>query len=334
MSELRQNPATKEWVIIATERAKRPEDFPKTPSPPSAELPKFCPFCPGNEDSTPPEVLSYRKEGTEPNKSGWWIRVIRNRFAALTPDGSLERKELGFFRSMDGVGHHEVVIEMPEHHKSITTAERKQVEEIILAYRERYLALVEDPRVQLVIIFKNHGKAAGSSLEHPHSQIVATPIVPGRIRERIEAAIRHYDDHGACVYCEIMKEEKNEGKRIVLENDDFFVFEPFAPRSPFETWVLPKRHSSTFGQITIDEAKNLAAILQTTLKKVHSGLGNPDYNFVIHTAPKRDVNEEYYHWHIQIILRLSIPAGFEMGSGIYINVIPPEECARFLREID
>jgi UDPglucose--hexose-1-phosphate uridylyltransferase len=331
--QLRQDPTTKEWVIIATERSKRPHDFKKAK--PSIEKPSYkedCPFCPGNEHLTPHETLAYRKGGS-PDGKGWWVRVIPNKFPALTPEGSLERKEeKGFFRLMDGVGVHEVVIGSPIHNQLFPLMDEFQVSETLLAYRERYLALKEDPRIKLIIIFKNHGQAAGTSLEHTHSQIVGTAVVPSNIRTKLQTAARHYDDHGVCVYCEMIKEELTFKKRIVMETDRFVVLHPFASRSPFETWILPKDHNASFGSIKMEDSKQFAQVLKTTLFKIYSKLNDPDYNYVIHTAPVKDETEDYYHWHLQIIPRLTTTAGFEMGSGMYINVSFPEETAQFMRE--
>jgi UDPglucose--hexose-1-phosphate uridylyltransferase len=333
MPQLRQDRTTKEWVIIATERAKRPHDFKKVG--PVVERPSYkedCPFCPGNEHLTPNETLAYRFGGP-PNSRGWWVRAFSNKFPALSPEGSLERKEeKGFFRMMDGVGIHEVVIESPFHNQFLPLMEDKQVEEVLLAYRERYLALREDPRIKLIIIFKNHGEAAGTSLEHPHSQLVGTAVVPSNIRKKLDEAARYYDDHGCCVYCDLIEEDLSFGKRIVMDTDKFVVLQPFASRFPFETWIIPKEHQASFGLISMEDSKKFAKILKTTLVKLHSKLNNPDYNFVIHTAPIKDEGEDYYHWHLQITPRLTTPAGFEMGSGIYINISLPEETAQFLKE--
>jgi UDPglucose--hexose-1-phosphate uridylyltransferase len=210
--------------------------------------------------------------------------------------------------------------------------EDKQVEEVLLAYRERYLALREDPRIKLVIVFKNHGEAAGTSLDHTHSQLVGTAVVPSNIRRKLEEAARYYDDHGRCVYCDSVQEELNFRKRIVMDTERFVVLQSFASRSPFETWIVPKEHQASFGLISMEDSKRFAKVLKTTLLKLYSKLNNPDYNYVIHTAPIKDEQEDYYHWHLQIIPRLTTPAGFEMGSGIYINVSLPEETAQFLRE--
>jgi len=333
MPQLRQDPTTKEWVIIAAERSKRPHDFKKAEL--ATEKPSYredCPFCPGNEHLTPHETLAYRSGGP-PDSKGWWVRVVRNKFPALSPEGSLERKdEKGFFRRMDGVGIHEVVIEDPLHNQLLPLMDDKQLEEVLLAYRERYLALRGDPRIKLIIIFKNHGEAAGTSLDHTHSQLVGTAVVPSNIRKKLEEAARYYDDHGRCVYCDSIQEELTFGKRIVMDTERFVVLQSFASRFPFETWIIPKEHQASFGLISMEDSKRFAKVLKTTLWKLYSKLNNPDYNYVIHTAPIKDEGEDYYHWHLQIIPRLTTPAGFEMGSGIYINVSLPEETAQFLRE--
>ncbi len=334
MPELRQDPATREWVIISKERAKRPHDFIQESEEPA--LPEYdaeCPFCAGNESMTPPEILGYRSGG-EPNGPNWWVRVIPNKFAALIPEGSLERqKEEGFFRKMDGVGYHEVIIETPIHNLHMAHMEDKQVEEILLAYRERYLALREDPKVRVILIFKNHGRGAGTSLEHPHSQLVATSIVSSEIRMKLEKATSYYDDNGSCVYCDMMKQSLKSGKRIVLETEKFVVFHPFASRVPFQTIIISKEHQASFGLITLNDLKEFAHILKTVLAKLHRGLGNPDFNFIVHTAPVKDEQEDFYHWHLQIFPRLTTRAGFEMGSGIYINTAMPEETAAFMRNL-
>jgi len=233
---------------------------------------------------------------------------------------------------MDAVGIHEVVIESPIHNQLLSLMEDKQVEEVLLADRERYLALREDPKIKLIIVFKNHGEAAGTSLDHTHSQIVGTTVVPSNIRKKLEEAARYYDDQGRCGYCDLIEEELSDGKRIVIETGKFLVLQPFASRFPFETWILPREHQASFGLISKEDSKTFAKVLKTTLFKLYSKLNNPDYNYVIHTAPIKDEQEDYYHWHLQISPRLTTPAGFEMGSGIFINISFPEETARFMRE--
>lgn len=332
MPELRQDPATKQWVIIARERAKRPHDFMRqSPPPPLPAYKPDCPFCPGNETMTPAETLAYRKGGAA-NGPGWWVRAVPNKYSALVPSGSLSRREEeGLFRKMDGVGQHEVIIETPRHNLCLPFMEDKQVEEVLLAYRERYLTLREDPRFKLIIIFKNHGLAAGTSLEHPHSQLVATPIVPLNIRHRFEKAASHFDDDGTCVYCDILREGLRVGSRMVMETERFAVFHPFASRAPFETWILPKEHQASFGSMSMEDAKEFAKVLKTTLLKLYKGLNDPAYNYIIHTAPIKDEHEDYFHWHLQILPRLVTPAGFELGTGMFINAALPEETAAFIR---
>ncbi|MDD5594213.1 MAG: galactose-1-phosphate uridylyltransferase [Candidatus Margulisbacteria bacterium] len=333
MPELRQNPATKEWVIIATDRAKRPEELGTGVINPPPNEKDHCPFCPGHEKLTPTEIFSYRTYGTAPNTPGWWIRVIPNKFAALQPEGNPDRFQMeNLFLYMNGIGEHEVLIESPEHAQSIATMPEKQVEEIFLAYRERYIALSQDHRFEMITIFKNHGLNAGTSLRHPHSQIIATPITPNHIRHRIEEAMRYFDDHGTCVYCDMIEKEKKLGDRIVAETDNFIVFEPFASRSPFETVIIPKSHASTFDSIPPERCKELAYITRMTLVKIFRSLNNPDYNYIIFSSPCHERSLEYYHWYIMILPRVTAVAGFELGSGIYINTVIPESAAKFLRE--
>ncbi len=332
MSEIRQDVTTNEWVIIATERAKRPYDFKKEAKALPPEFLENCPFCPGHEDQTPPELLAYRQDG-RPNGPGWWVRVIPNKFAALSP-GEVERSiEDGFFRRMSGVGRHEVLIESPKHNLYFPFLEDHQAEEIILALRERYLALRQDPTAKVVIIFKNHGAAAGTSLEHPHCQMVSTPIVPQSLRRRLASATRYYDENGGCIYCDMIHIERTAKRRVVEETDQHLVIHPFASRSPFETWILPKHHQASFGQLNFDEAKALGRVLRLTLAKIFAILGNPDYNLVIHTAPFQDEEKDFFHWYLRVIPRVSTTAGFEIGSGIFINTALPEETAPFMHDI-
>jgi len=330
MSEIRQNPATKEWVIIATERVNRPEDFVDNKE--KRVVPDYiedCPFCPGNEKKTPPEVFSNRDD-----EGKWTLRVVPNKFPALLPRGGTERqKESDFFRSMAGLGRHEVIIESPHHNVAFGGITNKKAHEIVSAYRDRYRELTADDRFKLVKIFRNFGGKAGTSLEHPHSQIVAVPVVPLHIRHRIEAAITYYDDHGKCVFCRMNEMEMKEKERLVMEDEGFIVFEPFASRTPFETWVVPKRHQATFGEINQGETRGLARVLNKVLRKINDGLRNPAYNLVVRTAPSGEEGEEYYHWHIQIIPRITTPAGFELGTGMYINTSLPEKSAEFLRSV-
>jgi len=336
MPELRQCPVTREWVIIATERGKRPSDFEgegETSRKDRLEVQRIsCPFCPGNESRTPPEIAAYRKEGTAPDTPGWWVRTVPNRFPALRVEGVCERREIGdFFRVMDGVGAHEVIIESPDHCATLGTMDDHQAEEVILMYLDRFNDLKRDRRFENITCFRNRGGRAGASLLHPHSQLIATPIVPGLLRRRLEMAFRYYDDHGRCVFCEMIKKEKDEGVRVVFENDEYIAFEPFASRVPFETWVVPKDHRSAFEDISREQGKSLGRALNDVLGRLYRKLKDPDYNYVIRTEPLREDHSNYFHWSLHILPRLTTAAGFEMGSGMYINPMPPEKAAEYLR---
>ncbi|HTY13962.1 MAG TPA: DUF4931 domain-containing protein, partial [Candidatus Omnitrophota bacterium] len=247
--------------------------------------------------------------------------------------GNIQRlRQEEFFRYMDGVGEHEVIIESPRHDLSIATMDQKQVEEIFLAYRERYITLSQDPRFEMVMIFKNHGAAAGTSVIHPHSQVIATPITPLHIRHLIDETLRFFDDNGECVFCIAIQKEKTCKDRVIFETDNFIAFIPFAASSPFQTMVLPKKHDSSFQSTTPERTRELAYAIKTILAKIHGKLKDPDYNFVIRSSPCHEKDLEYYHWHLEIIPRVTAVAGFELGSGIYINTVIPENAAQFLRE--
>ena len=333
---LRQDVATRTWSIIATERAKRPDDFTKGREEPTSldSYDPECPFCPGNEEMTPAEVFSIRSPADE---ASWRVRVVPNKFAALTvPDrlsDSRKRTRRGLYLEMCGCGEHEVVIETPDHSKTIATMTDEEVSGIVRTYRERFLDLDRSDWNQMIIIFRNQGERAGTSLMHPHSQIIGTPVVPEEIRRRLEEAQRYYDDHGTCVYCDILDHEISEGTRLVCENAGFAAICPFASTVPYEAWILPRRHASSFGVLSDSEADLLARILRQTLQRLYRLLRNPDYNYVIRSAPHHSAGEPHFHWYVEILPRLTTRAGFEIGSGMNINVLAPEDAARQLRDV-
>lgn len=331
MSKLRQDPTTKEWVIFATERAKRPHDFVSRGSTPEEDTSgRPCPFCPGNEAMTPPDILTQ----PEAARKNWRVRVVANKFAALVPGQSGGHRRVGnLYREMEGVGTHEVIIETPRHDQTLALMDEAQIVDILSVYQRRYLALRQAGWAKLILIFKNHGESAGTSLQHPHSQLIATPIVPRDIRRKYEVATTYYDDTGRCIYCDLVEDELALKERIILETDRFVVFHPFASKSPFETWIAPKRHQPTFGNVPADDLRELAQVLKRTLGCLYKALDNPDYNYVIHSAPVEDEQKSYYLWHLQIIPKLTRIAGFELGSGMSINTALPEETARFIREV-
>jgi UDPglucose--hexose-1-phosphate uridylyltransferase len=331
MPELRKDPIIGRWVIISTERGKRPTDFHSLPK---KKKNTACPFCPGNESSTPPEVLAFRPKGSHVNKPGWTLRVISNKYPALKIEGELNREGRGIFDKMNGVGAHEVIIETPDHMKDMVDLDNKEMENVLHAYVARMDDLKKDPRFKYILIFKNQGEAAGASLEHSHSQLIATPIVPKRVTEELEGVQKYYEYKERCIFCDIVRQEISENIRIVAQNDFFISVEPFAPRFPFETWILPKTHIPAFEETPTEKLPLLAQILKETLKRLSKALNNPPYNFLIHTKPIDPRDSEDYHWHIELMPRLTRVAGFEWGTGFYINPTTPEDAARFLNEIE
>ena len=329
MPELRKDPITGRWVIIATDRAKRPTDFIRQPVPPPSA--GVCPFDAGNERKTPPELLAFRSGGGR-DEPGWRVRVVPNKFPVLGIEGELNRQGDGMYDKMNGIGAHEIIIEGPDHFKTLAEMPEKQIEEVLWAARERFNDLKKDKRFKYIILFKNHGEAAGASLEHPHSQLIALPVIPKRVKEEVDAARLFYDLKERCIFCDIIRQETAAGTRLVTETDRFTVLAPYAPRFPFETWILPKRHESHFEDADAATLENLAWILRTTLRKIDKVLERPAYNFIIHSAPVQDAPLPHYHWHVEIIPKLTKVAGFEWGTGFYINPTPPEESAKFLRE--
>jgi UDPglucose--hexose-1-phosphate uridylyltransferase len=332
MPDLRKDPIVGRWVIIAHERAKRPDDF-RMESPPS-ESPATCPFCEGREDRTPPEILAYRGFGSRPNGPGWRIRVVPNRFPALKIEGSLNKRGEGIYDMMAGIGAHEVIIESPQHHKSIAALPEDNIREVLWAYRDRLVDLKKDGRLIHGMLFKNVGAAGGASLEHTHSQLIVTPIVPISVWEEMTGALEFYHYRGRCIYCDMIQQELAGEKRVVLDSHHFTAFCPFASRFPFETWIVPKAHSSHFENIPKPAVDDLGHVLHQVLNKLELALDNPAYNYIVHTAPFDHGELPHYHWHIEIIPRLTRVAGFEWGSGFYINPVPPENAAGFLRDVD
>jgi len=334
MPELRRDPITGEWVIIASERAKRPSDFAAHSPGREQQDKRSCPFCPGNEHMTPPEILAFRHPGSQRNGPGWWVRVVPNKYPALAVEGDLNKTGLGMYDWMNGVGAHEVIIETPEHDRQLPFLDTRQIEDVLWAYRARYLDLKKDPRLKFIMIFRNHGRVAGASLEHPHSQLIATPMVPGAVAAQIEGARRYRSYRDRCVFCDIVRQETSEGDRLVAQNEHFIAFEPYASKYPFETWVMPKRHSASFAAIPAEEQTAFAEMLGETLRRIHLCLNDPPYNFSVYTAPCESDSGDEFHWHVEIYPRLTIAAGFEMGTGIYINVTPPEVAASYLSKVE
>jgi UDPglucose--hexose-1-phosphate uridylyltransferase len=332
MSVIRQDITTKDWTIFAIDRSKRPSDFKEIKEKKVIkEFDRNCPFCRGNEKMTPEDIMSVKDKNGD-----WLIRVVPNKFPILEPG---EIKKCGDYRringpyfEVNGIGNHEVIIESPEHNENLCHLSPGQVRKIIEIYKTRFIELSKDKGCQLVVIFRNHGNKAGTSLVHPHSQLVAIPFMPAFIRSKFYESERYFDDYGECVYCKMIAYEKKIKKRIIYENEDFISIAPYASVVPYNILILPKAHQACFAQIPETAIENFASVLIITLKKLYDLLDNPDYNYIIDSAPFEQIGNRHYHWHLEILPRLITRAGFEIGSGINVNTILPEECAESLRK--
>lgn len=326
-------------MIIATERAKRPNDF--KPDPADMVEVEPCPFCTGNERLTPPEITAIRSKDTQPNQPGWEIRVVPSIAPVLRIEGELNKRPHGIYDMMRGIGAHEIIIETPKHIGNISALEPDEIARILRIYKERILDLEKDKRFKYVLVFKNHKPAAGSTkIKHCRSQLIALPACPKSVKGELEEAKRYFDYKDRCVYCDIISQELQDKKRLILDIDGFVAIAPFAARFPFETWILPKKHSADFTDIEDKKMIDLARTLKEVMLRINILLSDPPYNYMLHTAPYRRPKAGYwstiqqdYHWHIEIIPRLTRVAGFEWGTGFYINPTPPEEAAKFLREV-
>jgi len=339
MPELRKDPVIGRWVIIATERANRPDQFATASEAGPAE--KTCPFCEGSEPQPPPEFYSIRPKNTPLNSPGWELRVVTSIAPFLRIEGELERRGKGMYDLMNGIGAHEIVIETNQHIANMADLSEDQITNVFNCYIDRMNDLEKDLRFKYVMIFKNYGWVAGGGrVKHSRSQLIATPVNPKRVKEELVGARQYFDYHERCIFCDLIKQEIASKDRLIMDSDGFIAVAPFAARFPFETWILPKKHSCDFTALDNDSKKNLAHLMKVLLSKLKKGLNDPPYNYVLHTAPFRRQKLGYwksidsdYHWHIEIIPRLTRVAGFEWGTGFYICPLPPENAAKFLREV-
>ncbi|MFA5438039.1 MAG: DUF4931 domain-containing protein [Candidatus Omnitrophota bacterium] len=340
MPELRKDPIIGRWVIIATERARRPDQFNGKDHPAAPEVP--CPFCEGAEAKTPKEVYALRPSNSKPNGPGWDLRVVPSIAPFLRVEGDLDRHGRGLYDIMNGVGAHEVVVETNQHIANMADLSPEQISKILKCYLDRIIDLEKDQRFKYVLVFKNYGTSAGGSVvKHSRSQLIATPVNPKRVKEELAGSRHYYDYHERCVFCDLIHQEIEQKERLILELDGFIAISPFAARFPFETWIMPKKHSCDFTCQDAESLRNLGKVMKVVLSKLKKGLNDPPYNYVIHTAPFRRKKSGYwktidqdYHWHIEIMPRLTRVAGFEWGTGFYICPITPEDCAKFLREVE
>jgi UDPglucose--hexose-1-phosphate uridylyltransferase len=332
--ELRRDPIVGRWVIISTERSRRPSDFLSAPAHPVSAGP--CAFCSGQETRTPDEVLAVREPGSAPNAPGWSVRVVPNKFPALRIEGDLEPTGEGLYDRMSGIGAHEVIVESPDHTASLATLPDTDLAAVLGAWRDRMIDLQKDKRFEYVSVFKNHGEAAGASLEHPHSQLIATPMVPLAVEAELDGALRHFRIKKRCIWCDIIRQEmhaKVKGLgRLILGEGGFVALSPYAPRFPFETWVLPESHRSSYEEMGGGDLLALARVLGDVITRMDRVLNDPAWNLTLHSAPLKTPTLDHFHWHVEIAPKLTRMAGFEWGTGFFINPTPPEEAARYLRE--
>jgi len=339
MPELRKDPVIGRWVIIATERAKRPSDF--TGQQKHVEETGDCPFCSGYEDKTPPEIFAVREPKTSPNRPGWSVRDVPSMFPLMQIEGNIDRQGRGLYDQMNGIGAHEIIIETPKHIANIADLEVKQIAAVFDVYIQRIKDLEQDERIKYVLLYKNYGVAAGGSpIRHCRTQLMALPVNPKRVKEELVGARRYYEYRERCIFCDMIRQECSTHTRVIERVDGFIAFTPYASRFPFEVWILPEDHGCDFHQL--ENTKGLARIMKLVMKKLSKALDDPPYNYILHTAPFRRMSSagfwktiDYdYHWHLEIMPRLTKIAGFEWGSGFYINPMSPEDAAKYLKDVE
>jgi len=328
MPEFRKDPVVDRWVIISAQRSKRPQP-PRVTSTNTVAEP--CPFCIGNEWMTPPEISAVREPSTRADSPGWRVRVVPNKYPAVIGTGDLCSRISDLYTATNGVGAHEVIIENPSHCINMWELNEGQFETVLRVYRERMAELQKDIRWHHILLFKNQGGAAGATVAHVHSQLIALPMVPREVNDEWRAVNAHYNRHQRCLYCELIEKELILQSRVIVENNRFLVCCPFAPRFPFETWILPRKHEPFFAKVSDTDLTQLACSLRETLCRLKAAVDHPSFNYVLHSAPLQEKQSEQYHWHLEILPRMTGVAGFEWGSGFYINTVAPEEAAQVLR---
>ena len=331
MTEFRRDPITDEWVIVHTSDPWGPERYDKEKQ--YLRQAGNCQFCPGRERFTPPEVDASRDNGQAPNGPGWKVRVVPNKFPALRIEGNIDAQQQGIYELSNGIGAHEVVIETPEHNHNMAEFSDEEMNEVIRKYQSRVRDLTRDRRFKYIIVFKNYGESAGTTVEHAHSQVIALPMVPQEVLEELEGTKRYFEVHRRCVFCDMIQQEYEEKERLIDENEDFLAFAPFVSRYPFEAWILPKSHHHDFTGLTEKQTLAFASMLRRTLYRIRVCLSDPAYNFYLHISPVNYASVESFHWHIEIVPKLTHFSGFEWGSGFYVVRTDPQKAAGYLREI-
>jgi len=324
-SELRMDLVSNDWVIIATGRARRPETFARNERLKDTVPQGNCPFCQKKNIQT--RTGQINKKGSD----SWFVISIPNKFPALSAQNRLEEEKEGPNRIMSGFGYHEVII-TADHKKQMAQFTTKEVKLVIDLYQERYSDLIKRESIKYLSIFHNHGREAGASVAHPHSQLMAIPVLDPDLRSGLDGASNFYRSQGKCVYCTMLEWDLKDGQRIIYENEKFVVLCPFAPQVSFEVRVYPKKHEPYFEKMNENEKMLFAEALQKALSKIYEALRDPAYNFYIHTAPSDGKTYDKYHWHLNILPKTAVWAGFELGAGVEISTITPEDAAAFLRK--
>ena len=330
MSELRKEPFTQRWVIFPTDRRKRPSDFVREPVDIPASDPE-CPFCEGHEALTPHELHAHRPNASMPNGPGWQFRIVPNAMPLLRVEGGLDRHGDGVFDRMHGIGAHEVVIETPHHGQGLADLSEDAIDRILHAIRDRMIDLARDQRFRYISVFENHGINAGARTLHAHAQIIALPVVPKDVWDEVDGARAHYQAKERCLFCDILHQEAHAAQRVVGENADVVAISPYASRCPFETWILPRRHEARFERSSGQEFLSLARQIKEVLGLMNKALERPAYNLVVHTAPIGEALDASYHWHVEILPRLTRATGFDWATGVHVNPVTPEEATQVLR---
>jgi UDPglucose--hexose-1-phosphate uridylyltransferase len=338
MHEIRKDILLGRWVAVLSE-SKEPSEY--TFQSDNKKKESTCILCPGRENEVPSEIMSIRKPGMRPDTPGWWVRAIPSFNPVFQVEGDLGRRGIGIYDKMNSVGANEILIESPEHNVRPEDMGLEQMVKVITLYKNRLADLEKDSRMRYILIYKNSGKDAGEIFSHPSSYLMATPVIPKKVKDELDNAKQYFNYKERCIFCDIIREELRTGERIILETKHFIAFCPYAAKFPFESWIIPKRHICAFHEIVPEEIEDMGLILMSMLKKLRKIFNEPPFNYFIHTAPnmipRRDhwhTLGEDFHWHLEMIPRLGKTGGFEWGSGFYILQTSPENAAKYLREVE
>lgn len=329
-TEIRRDPITGRSVVIDRGPSRRRDDFDLEPAR-LGDVPSACPMCEGRESDAGPEILAWR-EGGPANVPGWSVRVVPNRNPKLRIEGGMEIRSEGIFETRDGLGAHEVIVETPLHDRPLHALDADRLWRVLWAWRSRMQDLKRDSRFSSIVIFKNHGRAAGARLDHAHSQLAAYPIIPPALAEKVHFSSRHHEATGRCIFCDVIADETRDGRRLICNDTSVIAYAPFASRVPFETWITPRHHAPRFEDTSDGSLELLAEAMRTVMSGIDWALERPAYNLVLHSAPLTGEVDAAFHWHLEILPRVTRYSGQEWGSGMFRNAVAPEEAARVLRD--